>query len=256
MTAIDINCDLGEGYGDYRSADDAAIIPFISSANIACGFHAGDPAIMEATIQAAVKHGVAVGAHPGFYDLQGFGRRRLALTPREVYQITLYQLGALNAFARAAQTNTQHLKPHGALYHLSATEILIAEAIVQAVHDFDRKIIVYGPPGSCLLNAALQHGLAVAREGFADRRYLPDGSLLSRTNTGALITDPAEVLQQVSDMIFNKQVVTDNGTTIKIEVETICIHSDTPGAAQLVKHISDSLRQCTVLIKAPAAHED
>lgn len=256
MTAIDINCDLGEGYGEYRFADDAGIMPYISSANIACGFHAGDAALMEASVALAVTHGVAIGAHPGLPDLQGFGRRGMSITPAEVYQIILYQLGALSAFTRAAGTGIHHLKPHGALYHMATVNRSIADAIVQAVNDFDNTVMIYGPPYSQLIEAAGTRGLGIAREAFADRRYLADGSLMPRSDSIAVITDAALVMQQVRNIITKNEVITGDGEVVTLHADTICIHSDTPGAAHLAKQIHAGLTVQNILIKSPAVHED
>ncbi len=255
MPTIDINCDLGEGYGEYRLADDASILPFISSANIACGFHAGDPAIMEATVSMAIAHNVAIGAHPGLHDLHGFGRRHLDVTPREIHQLILYQLGALTGFTKAAGTIVRHLKPHGALYHLAVHGQAEADAIANAVYQFDKNIVIYAPPGSQLIQSALKTGLRVAAEAFGDRCYLEDGSLMSRTQGSALITGKEAVVQQVLNIIKNNEVYTMTGVAVKIKADTICIHSDTPGAAQLVQHVYTALSQQDVFIKPPSFHE-
>ena len=187
MNCIDLNADLGESFGAWRMGDDAGVMPWITSANIACGFHAGDPTTMRATIALCAQHGVAIGAHPSLPDLQGFGRREMKISPDEVYAQTLYQVGALHALTKAAGTQLHHVKPHGALYNMAARDAALAGAIARAVHEFDASLVLFGLAGSALPKAGTATGLRVAHEAFADRRYQADGSLTPRSQSGAVI---------------------------------------------------------------------
>ncbi len=234
--SIDLNCDMGEGAGS-----DEQIIPHVTSVNIACGFHAGDPATMRKTVRLAVEHGAAIGAHPGFQDLDGFGRRGMPVTPQEVYDLVLYQAGAIAAFAHAAGASVTHLKPHGALYNMAAKDRAIAQAIAKATHAFDPACILVGLAGSELIRAGLAIGLTTASEGFADRTYQADGLLTPRDSPGALITDPAAAAEQVLKMILQGTVTSLQGMDIPLNVDTICIHGDSPGAANLAQIIRQRL---------------
>jgi UPF0271 protein len=220
--SVDLNCDLGESFGRYDLGEDAAMMPLITSVNLACGFHAGDPDVMARTVELVKKHGVALGAHPGYPDLQGFGRRQIGLTHAEIYNMILYQLGALDAFARAADVPLVHVKPHGALYNLAAVNHEVADAIAQAVFDFDRSLILVGLAGSALVKAGETIGLRIANEGFPDRAYLPSGQLMPRDLQGAVIHDPLAVAE-------NALVLVKNGIRVdgeKIAIDTLCLHGD------------------------------
>lgn len=242
--SIDLNCDMGEGAGC-----DEQIIPHVTSINIACGFHAGDPATMRKTVRLAVEHGAAIGAHPGFQDLDGFGRREMPVTPQEVYDLVLYQAGAIAAFAHAAGASVTHLKPHGALYNMAAKDRAIAQAIAAATRDFGPTCILVGLAGSELIRAGLAIGLTTASEGFADRTYQADGSLTPRHSPGALISDPAAAAEQVLTMILQGTVPSQQGMDVPLNVDTICIHGDSPGASNLVQTIRQRLLSEGIEIK-------
>ncbi len=241
MGHIDINCDLGEGFGNYSMPYDEALFDSISSANIACGFHAGDPAVMQKTVLMAISKGVAIGAHPGFQDLQGFGRREMKIAPKEAYQITLYQIGALYGFVKASTAKLNHVKPHGALYNMAAKDATLAEAIAQAVFDFDPALILYGLSGSELIRAGQKIGLRTASEVFADRTYQDDASLTPRTQANALITDSNVAIAQVLHMIKEQRVLSTNQNLIKIEAQTVCIHGDGAHAVAFARLLKENL---------------
>ena len=236
MREIDLNSDVGEGSGS-----DAEILSQVTSANVACGFHAGGPSSMHATVALAAARGVAVGAHPAFADPEGFGRRAERVSAEETYEIVLYQIGALGAFAAAAGVQLQHVKPHGALYHLAATDPVIARAIAHAVRDVDRRLVLVGLSGGHLLTAGRDAGLRTASEVFADRAYHADGTLLPRGEAGALVTDPQEVVQRAVRMAREGKVHAVDGTDVSVRAETICVHGDTPGAAGLARALKDAL---------------
>lgn len=251
---MDLNCDLGESFGAYTVGNDAAIMPLVTSANIACGFHAGDPQVMARTVRLAIQHDVAIGAHPGLPDLVGFGRRALAATPDEIENDVLYQIGALAAFARAAGASLAHVKPHGALYNLAATRSPIADAIARAVARFDAHLILVGQPNSALEHAAREYHLRFAREGFADRAYNRDGTLRSRGEPGALITDPRRAAEQALQMARTQTLTTPEGETIPMPVETLCVHGDSPDAVEILRAVRDVLEKNGVHI-APINNE-
>lgn len=232
-----LNCDLGESFGAYQIGNDAEIIPLVDAVNIACGFHAGDPHIINQTVQLAAKHQVKIGAHPGFQDLPGFGRRKMELTSQEIYDLVLYQLGALAGFASAHHAALHHVKPHGALYNMACKERHVADPIVQAIADFDHNLKVVGLANSTFIEAAQKKGLAVLQEVFADRTYQPDGTLTSRTKQNSVISDAEEALDQVADMITRNRVRTVNGEFIHVQADTICVHGDHAEALELVKRI-------------------
>ena len=234
---IDLNSDLGEGFGAFRAGDDAALFPLISSANVACGFHGGDPRVMEWTVAAAKAHGVAVGAHPGFPDLVGFGRRELAATPDEVRTDTLYQIGALDAFCRAAGVRLQHVKAHGALYNHAVKDPALAAAIAAAAAVYDRGLIFLAQPGTALLAAAAAAGLPTAREGFADRAYNADGTLVSRRLPGAVIAEPEIAAERALRLVAEGKLTTIDGQELTLTIDSLCIHSDTPGAVAMARAI-------------------
>lgn len=223
----------------------------ITSANLACGFHAGDPSVMRETIALARAHDVAIGAHPGFPDLAGFGRREMQATPRQVEDLVLYQLAALAGMAAAAGSSLQHVKAHGALYNMACRDAALAAAIARAVASFDRSLLLFGLPGSCLLDAGAAHGLGVVAEGFADRAYEPDGSLVSRRKPGSVLDDPALVVTRVVSMARERRVIAVDGSTIDLPVDTICLHGDTIGAANLARSVREGLEAAGVHVAAP-----
>ena len=247
---IDLNSDLGESFGPWPMGQDATLMESITSANIACGFHAGDPGGMRQTIALAKLKGVAVGAHPGFPDLVGFGRREMKATPAEVEDFVLYQVAALAGMARAHGVELQHVKAHGALYNMACKDRALADAIARAVAAFDRALILFGLPDSELLRAGEAAGLRVAAEVFADRAYERDGSLVSRHKPGSVIHDEKTVVDRAVRMVKEKQVVAVDGSVIALKADTICLHGDTPGAAGLARVIRRGLESAGVRIAA------
>ena len=247
---IDLNSDLGESFGPWPMGQDAALMDSISSANVACGFHAGDPGAMRATIALAREKGVAIGAHPGFQDLVGFGRREMKATPAEVEDLVLYQVSALAGMASAQGVRLQHVKAHGALYNMACRDRALADAIAKAVAAFDRSLILFGLPGSELLRAGTAAGLPVAAEAFADRAYDPDGALTSRTKPGSVIHDTAKVVARAIKMVRDQQVIAVDGSTIALKADTMCLHGDTPGAASLAREIRRGLESAGIRITA------
>jgi 5-oxoprolinase (ATP-hydrolysing) subunit A len=231
MPTMDLNCDCGESFGPWPMGDDAAVLPHVTSANVACGGHAGDPTTMRRTVRLCKGLGVAVGAHPGYPDMQGFGRRSIPMDPAEIEDLVLAQLGALHAIARAEGAELRHVKAHGALYNDAARTPPIARAIARAVAAFSRELVLVGLAGSALLEAGREAGLTVAGEAFADRAYEADGGLRSRALPGALITDPAQNLRQALDIALSGRVAAIGGESVAVQAATICIHGDTPGAA-------------------------
>ena len=250
MANIDINYDMGEAFGNYPMPNDEILFKYISSANIACGFHAGDSTVMEDTVALAIKNGVAIGVHPGLPDLQGFGRREMKISPKEAYQITLYQIGALSGFVKAAHTKLHHVKPHGALYNMAAKDVKLAQAIVDAIHNFDSSLILYGLAGSEMINSAAKIGLKTASEVFADRTYQDDGSLTPRSQSNALITNEKESLVQVLKMVNQQQVMSVNQKIISLKADTLCIHGDGEHAVEFAKTIHQTLKNEGITIKA------
>jgi UPF0271 protein len=252
MITIDLNCDMGESFGAYTIGADAEVMASISSANVACGYHGGDPAVMRRTVRLAREAGVAVGAHPGFQDLAGFGRREMHLAPQEIEDMVLYQIGALSAIAQSEGVRLQHVKAHGALYNMAAKDRAMADAIARAVAAFDRSLILFGLPGSELSRAGAACGLRVASEGFADRAYEPDGSLTPRSRVGAVIHDTEAVVRRAVRMAIDGRVAATDGSEIVMHVETICTHGDTPGAQALTRALRAGLERAGVAI-APLA---
>lgn len=247
---VDINCDLGESYGAFKIGNDTAVMPFITSANIACGFHAGDPATMSMTVALAKRNDVAVGCHPSFPDIMGFGRREMQLSDEEIRSYIVYQVGALAAFAKMIGTTVQHVKPHGAMYNMAAKDSRLAEGITEAVKNLDKKLLIFVPPESKLEEIARKAGLRVAIEAFADRAYNSDGSLVSRGNAGSIINDPSLVAKRAVKMVKNKSVMTVDGQTLDFgEVNTICIHGDTLGAADLAFSMRKGLTKAGVTVE-------
>ena len=240
---MDLNCDIGESFGAWRMGADADVMPWISSANIACGFHAGDFSTMQQTVALAHKHGVAVGAHVSLPDLQGFGRRELRVTPDEAHAMTLYQIGALAAFVRAAGTRLAHVKPHGALYNMAAKDAALAQAIARAVRDFDADLILVGLAASELPRAGEQIGLRVAHEAFADRRYEADRTLTPRRQADAVIDDIDACVAQAVRIVTNGNVETRDGQLVDIRADTICVHGDRPDAAAFARRLREALER-------------
>ena len=245
---IDINCDMGESFGPWRMGTDADVMPHITSANIACGAHAGDPTVMRRTVRLARDAGVAVGAHPGFADLQGFGRREMTVDPAEIEDSLLAQIGALAAIAKAEGVRLRHVKAHGALYNMACRDRALADAIAKAVAAFDRSLILFGLPNSELLRAGAAAGLSIAAEVFADRAYEPDGSLTSRTKPGSVIHDTSKVVERAIKMVRDKQVIAVDGSTISLKADTICLHGDTPGAADHAKAVRRGLEAAGISV--------
>ncbi|MDM7465397.1 5-oxoprolinase subunit PxpA [Staphylococcus warneri] len=238
---IDLNCDLGEAFGNYSFGGDKDILPLITSANIACGFHAGDANVMNETIQLAKRHNIGIGAHPGLPDLQGFGRRKLDMSPEEVYNIVVYQLGALNGFCQIHDVKMNHVKPHGALYQMGAKDKSIASAIAQAVYDFDKTLVFVGLANTLLISEAKKLSLKTASEVFADRRYEDDGQLVSRKEPDAVISDSDEALNQVVKMVTENKVISKNNKEITLQADTICVHGDGAHALEFVTKIREKL---------------
>ena len=236
MVTIDLNCDMGETPGNQPGSTDQQLLPYVTSANIACGFHAGDPLRMQITVQAALREGVAIGAHPGLYDRRGFGRRERPVSPSEVYQLTLYQIGALAAFVQAAGGRLHHVKPHGALYNMAAHDSKLAAAIVAATIDFDPNLILYALAHSEMIREARKRGLSVAAEGFVDRAYQPDGSLLPRTHPNAVLADIPSIVDQ--SLLLSKSV------------DTLCVHSDSINAIAIARSLRQAFTENGILVKA------
>ena len=250
---VDINCDMAESFGRWELGADADILPHVSSANIACGAHAGDAAVMRRTIRLARQHGVACGAHPGFADLAGFGRREIPVTGSEARDLVLWQLGALDAIARSEGVRLRHVKAHGALYNMAARDVPLAEAIAAAVAEFDRALVFFGLAGSGMLDAGRRAGLQVAAEGFADRSYEPDGALTPRSVSGSVIHDVDTVVARAVRMVRESRVTARNGADIPLRIDTLCVHGDTPGAASLARALRAGLEAAGVEIAAAGA---
>lgn len=252
MLTIDLNADLGESFGPWTMGQDEALMTSITSANIACGFHAGDPTVMRRTIRLAKRHGVALGAHPGFPDLAGFGRREMQVSPVELEDLVLYQLAAIAGVAAADGVRLQHVKAHGALYNMAARDAVLAGAIARAVAAFDRTLILLGLPNSALLSEGEAAGLRVAAEVFADRTYEADGSLTPRRVPGSVIADSAHVVARAVDMVRARQVTATDGTVVPLRADTLCLHGDTPGAADLARQVRAALESAGVTVAALA----
>lgn len=239
--SIDLNCDLGESFGAWTMGDDAGVLAHVSSANIACGFHAGDPRTMQRTVDLAVRAGAALGAHVSLPDLQGFGRREMRISTDEAYAMTLYQVGALAAFAQAAGARLRHVKPHGALYIMAARDAALADAIAYAVHDFDAALILVGLAGSELPRAGERAGLKIAREAFCDRRYERDGTLTRRSESGAVIGDVDAAVAQALDIALRGEITLRDGTRFTLCADTICVHGDRADAAVFAQSLRAAL---------------
>ncbi|MDZ7631939.1 MAG: 5-oxoprolinase subunit PxpA [Gemmatimonadaceae bacterium] len=250
MAHVDLNCDMGESHGVWTIGADAAVLPHVTSINVACGFHGGDPSVMRATVLAAAAHQVAIGAHPGLPDLLGFGRREMAVSPQEVCDMVVYQLGALQAFAAAVGVRVCHVKPHGALYNMAAVRRDLADAIADAVHSVDASLVLVGLSGSALIAAGTARGLPVAHEVFADRNYRADGTLVPRTMPDALITDVDIAVARVVRMVQQGRVLTVDGTDMPVAAQTICIHGDAPGAPMFAQRIRAALHAAGITPRA------
>ena len=250
---IDLNCDMGESFGAWTLGHDAALLPFITSANVACGFHAGDPAVMRATVRAALAHGVAIGAHPGLPDLVGFGRRNMDISAAEAFDMTVYQLGALQAIAKAEGGALHHLKPHGALYNMAATNAALAEALAEAVYKVQPELVFYGLAGSELTKAGEKLGLRTAHEVFADRTYQADGTLTPRRQPNALITDADAAIAQVLRLVQHGTVRSQQGPEVAIRADTVCLHGDGAHALEFAQRLHQELRAAGVTLQAGAA---
>jgi UPF0271 protein len=249
MATVDLNCDMGESFGAYRLGSDEEILPLITSANIACGFHAGDPATMRKTVQRALAHGVMIGAHPGLPDLVGFGRRNMAISPQEAYDLVVYQVGALQGFVQAEGAQMQHVKPHGALYNMAARQPDLARAIAEAVYRVNPELYLVGLAGSQLIEQGKATGLRVKSEVFSDRTYQQDGSLTPRTRPDALILDDEQAVRQVIRMVKEGKVRTLQGSDIDIRAETVCIHGDGPHALAFASRIREALQSAGIAVQ-------
>ena len=256
MKTIDLNCDMGESFGAYKLGMDEEVIQFITSANIACGWHAGDPLVMGVTVKMAVDRGVGVGAHPGYPDLLGFGRRNFDCTVEEVRNYLIYQIGALHAFCKVHGTQLQHVKPHGALYLTAVENEDVAQAIAEAIVSVDDSLMfvaLAGAKGQIMTRIGEEVGLKVVYEAFPDRAYTPEGTLVSRRLPGAVIKDPQEVSERALRMAKEDSVIAIDGTRIPLEVQTLCVHGDTPTAVDLVKKIRETLEAEGVTLASMAA---
>ncbi|MGE7022497.1 LamB/YcsF family protein [Solibacillus cecembensis] len=250
MFRVDLNCDLGESFGRYQLGEQEEILKYVTSANIACGFHGGDPTVMRETVKLAIGYGVKIGAHPGLPDLNGFGRREMNITPQEAYDMVVYQVGALQGFLTIHNEPMQHVKPHGALYNMAAKDPAIADAIAQAVYDISPSIVLFGLAGSELTKAGEKIGLQTAHEVFADRTYQQDGSLTSRKQFDALITDNEQAVGQVVKMVKEGKVLSQQQIEFSLRADTVCIHGDGKHAVQFAKEIHANLMEQQIVICA------
>lgn len=251
--SIDLNADLGESFGQWSMGDDTAMLDIVSSANVACGFHAGDPLVLRRTLDAAFERGVTVGAHVAYRDLAGFGRRYIDYAPEELEADVLYQLAAIGGVARTAGGTVRYVKPHGALYNTAFGDEGQAEAVARAVAAFDPSLVVLGLPGSQLLARAEAHGLDTAIEAFADRAYMPDGTLASRRTPGSVLHDPEQVAARMLDLVRTGGIPDTSGGTVRVDAASICTHGDSPGAVAMARAVRESLENAGVSIRAFAA---
>jgi UPF0271 protein len=247
--AVDLNSDLGEGFGVWRRGDDEGLLSIVTSANAACGFHAGDPSIMRSVAMGAVAHDVAVGAQVSYRDLAGFGRRAMDVAPGELTNEVLYQLGALDGLCRVAGTRVRYVKPHGALYNTCVVDDVQASAVVRAVMEYDDALPILGLPGSALLRHAEQAGLTPVSEGFADRAYAPTGRLVPRSDPAALVTDPGAVVERSVRLATAGEVVAVDGSVLTMTVSSLCVHGDTPGAVELAGRVRQALGEAGVAVR-------
>ncbi|MCI1589103.1 LamB/YcsF family protein [Heyndrickxia oleronia] len=248
MSMIDLNCDMGESFGAYKMGTDEEILNYITSANIACGFHAGDPTTMRKTVTMALERNVGIGVHPGLPDLVGFGRRTMDISPQEAYDLIVYQIGAVYAFTKAEGGKLQHVKPHGALYNMAAKSPSLSEAIAEAIYKVDPELILFGLAGGELVKAGKKIGLRSASEVFSDRTYQEDGSLTSRREENALIHDQEVAVNQVIRIVKEGKVKSLQGVDVSIQAHTVCIHGDGQNALQFAKYISTSLQNAGITI--------
>lgn len=251
MKTIDLNCDMGESYGAWKMGADAGVMPFISSANIACGFHAGDPATIRKTVRLAVDSGVAIGAHPSLPDLMGFGRRAMRISPQDMYDLVVYQAGAVEAFARAAGAKLHHVKCHGALYNMAANDEALSDSMVRAVRDLGSGVILYALSGSRNFDIGRKAGIRVAGEVFADRGYSDDGTLASRDKPGAMIEDASVSAKQVLGMIEEGYVTSLGGKRMPVAADTLCLHGDQPGAVAFAQNLRKLFKERNIQVAAP-----
>jgi len=250
MYRVDLNCDLGESFGRYKLGLDEEVIKYVSSVNIACGFHASDPVVIEKTVKLAKENNVSIGAHPGFLDLMGFGRRNMDISLEEAKAYIKYQIGALYGFCKSANVKLNHVKPHGSLYNMAAKDYNLSKAICEAIYEFDKEIILVGLSKSELIRAGEDVGLKCANEVFADRAYEEDGTLVSRKKDGAIITNEDEAIDRVIGMIVNEKVKSISGKYIDIKVDSICVHGDEIKALEFVKKINKKLKEDNIEIKS------
>ncbi len=243
MFKVNLNCDLGESFGAYTIGLDSEVIPLISSANIACGYHAGDPCVMRKTVELCKSNSVSIGAHPGFPDLMGFGRRNINASSREVEDYVTYQIGALDAFCRSNGARLTHVKPHGALYNMAGKDEKLAKAIVSAVYNYDKSIVLLALSGSKMIEQAELAGLKAAREVFADRAYESDGSLVARTKPGAMITNEDEAVSRVVKMITQGKVTAIDSSEIDIQADSVCVHGDGAKALEFVQKLNNAFKE-------------
>jgi 5-oxoprolinase (ATP-hydrolysing) subunit A len=248
MRSIDLNCDCGEGFGPYRMGDDAAMLDIVTSINVACGFHAGDPEIMATTFNTARAKGIAIGAHPGFPDLWGFGRRRLPFTAGEIERIVAYQIGAANALAAYAGARLGHVKPHGSLSNIAAEDETVALAVARAVKAVGQTLVFLAPAGTKLETAARAHGLAVAREIYADRAYTDTGLLVERSQPGAVLKDPEEAAKRATEMVLEGAIITISGRRLATRIDSICVHGDTPNAVVMARAMRARLERAGITL--------
>lgn len=249
MQHVDLNCDIGERFGVYQLGHDEQLMDIVSSVNIACGFHGGDPTVMRQTVELAVQKSVAIGAHPGYPDMQGFGRRDMNLSSEEVFDIVIYQIGALMAFVKAAGGVLHHVKPHGALYNRAARDSRLAGSVARAVHSLDRNLILVGLSGSCLVSESLALGLKTVNEAFCDRTYQDDGNLTSRKLADSLIEDPNIAAEQALQITRDKTVTSVTGIKIPVHADTLCIHGDGRFAVEHAAAIASLLKKNGIAIK-------
>lgn len=247
--SIDLNCDLGEGFGVYRAGRDEELLQWVSSANIACGFHAGDPMIMKRTVNMCLANGVAIGAHPGLPDLAGFGRREIPHSAEETYALTTYQIGALLAFVRAEGGKLHHVKPHGALYHMASRDRRLAEAIAEAVYRLEPEAVLYALPDSELLKAGERLGLRCAKEAFADRKYTAEGGLVPRSHPQAVLEDEDAVLDQAVRLAKGERIVSAAGTEVAVQADTLCLHGDHPDAPTHARRLRQRLEREGIAVR-------
>ncbi|HJV44483.1 MAG TPA: 5-oxoprolinase subunit PxpA [Bacillota bacterium] len=250
MYRVDLNCDFGESFGVYKIHTDNDILKYVTSINIACGFHAGDPAVMHHTVKLAIENGVAIGAHPGLPDLIGFGRRNMDIIPQEAYDMVVYQMGALDGFVKSEGGRMQHVKPHGALYNMAARRKDLSEAIAEAVYKVNPHLILFGLSGSELAHAGERIGLRIAHEVFSDRTYQIDGTLTPRSQVDSLITQQHQAVAQVIRMVKERKVLSQQGTDIAIQADTVCIHGDGLHALEFARHIHECLENSGISVRA------